>query len=262
MPFRILIATDVFPPVCGGSGWSTYELARGLRSRGHEIVVVKAEREGGAAAAEYDGFRIVAFPARAPRVPFVRNYVRNERFYPRLAAFLGDIVARERVDLVHAQHVLTGPASVRAARAAAVPSVCTVRDYWPVCYWGDLIHDFDADDLCPRCSAPGMTRCLRARAVRTWPLAVPMIPYMQANLRMKRRDLSGADAVVAVSRRIAADLRSRAPELAGTRIETIPNPVDVSRLRAAVAQTGPPLDRPYALYVGKLARNKGVGCLV
>lgn len=166
MPFRILIATDVFPPVCGGSGWSTYE-----------------------------------------------------RFYPRLAAFLGDIAARERVDLVHAQHVLTGPASVRAARAGAVPSVCTVRDCWPVCYWGDLIHDFDGDDLCPRCSVPGMTRCLRARAVRTWPPAVPMIPYMQANLRMKRRDLSGADAVVAVSRRIAADLRSRAPELAGTRIE-------------------------------------------
>ena len=30
---RILIPTDAFPPVCGGSGWSTYELARGLRAR-------------------------------------------------------------------------------------------------------------------------------------------------------------------------------------------------------------------------------------
>ena len=29
---RLLIATDVFPPICGGSGWSAYELARGLRA--------------------------------------------------------------------------------------------------------------------------------------------------------------------------------------------------------------------------------------
>jgi glycogen(starch) synthase len=35
---RIVLATDAFPPVCGGSGWSTYELARGLRSRGHTAV--------------------------------------------------------------------------------------------------------------------------------------------------------------------------------------------------------------------------------
>ena len=34
---RILIPTDAFPPVCGGSGWSTYELARGLRARGHDV---------------------------------------------------------------------------------------------------------------------------------------------------------------------------------------------------------------------------------
>ena len=38
---KILLATDSFPPVCGGSGWSTYELARGLRTLGHSIVIVQ-----------------------------------------------------------------------------------------------------------------------------------------------------------------------------------------------------------------------------
>ena len=38
---RILIPTDAFPPVCGGSGWSTYELARGLRARGHGVTIVR-----------------------------------------------------------------------------------------------------------------------------------------------------------------------------------------------------------------------------
>ena len=39
---NLLLVTDSFPPQCGGSGWSTYELARGLRSRGHRVRVVKA----------------------------------------------------------------------------------------------------------------------------------------------------------------------------------------------------------------------------
>ena len=60
---------------------------------------------------------------------------------------------------------------------------------------------------------------------------------------------------------IARDLRARAPELSGTRLETIPNPVDVAGLRAADA-TPRPLEAPYALYVGKLAPNKGVTHLV
>ena len=41
---RILIATDAFPPVCGGSGWSTYELAKGLRARGHDVTIVQPAR--------------------------------------------------------------------------------------------------------------------------------------------------------------------------------------------------------------------------
>ena len=42
-PLRVLIVTDAFPPVCGGSGWSTFELARGLVARGHHVEVVKTD---------------------------------------------------------------------------------------------------------------------------------------------------------------------------------------------------------------------------
>ena len=76
---RILIATDAFPPVCGGSGWSTYELARGLRARGHNVSIVKPVpgRPRGVSDAEYDGFRVREFGAPAPNVPFVRNYYKS-----------------------------------------------------------------------------------------------------------------------------------------------------------------------------------------
>jgi glycosyltransferase involved in cell wall biosynthesis len=107
-----------------------------------------------------------------------------------------------------------------------------------------------------------MMQCVRPRSGAAWPLALPMIPYMRANLARKRTGLAAADTVIAVSSTIAADLRSRAPELATTRLEIIPNPVDVAGLRARAAGTKPPLNTPYALYVGKLAPNKGTAHLV
>ena len=257
---RILIATDAFPPVSGGSGWSTYELARGLRARGHELVIVQPH--AGDARSAYDGFEVVGFRVSAPPVPFVRNYFRNELLYRRLGAFLARLIRDRRIDLIHAQHELTGPASVRAAISAGVPSVCTVRDYWPVCYWSDLVRDPDLGDVCPGCSSSAMMKCLPPRVGGAWPVALPAIPYMRSNLRGKQHDLSRADAIVAVSRYVAGELRARAPELSRTRMEVLANGVDVADVRALVGRTQPPMKTPYALFIGKLALNKGAGALV
>ena len=264
MALKSLLVTDAFPPVCGGSGWSTYELARGLRSRGHEVVIVQPKpgaRE--IRHARYDGFDVHEFGAPAPDVPYVRNYFKSERLTRTLSSFLRDLIARERFDVVHGQHVMTTVAAIDAAQAMHVASVATVRDYWPVCYWSDLRHTRDGLTLCPECTVGNMTRCIAPRAGALWPAALPMIPYMRANLTRKREGLARANAVIAVSRQIAADLQARAPELESTRVEIIPNPVDIAALRAragprsAAAPAG-----PYALYLGKLAHNKGADFLV
>src|SRR5262249_56041364 len=92
--------------------------------------------------------------------------------------------------------------------------------------------------------------------------------YMRANLAAKRTGLARADAVIAVSGRLAADLRARAPELASTRVDVIPNPVNVAALRASASaeprtsNLEPRPSDPYALYLGKLAPNKGTSLLV
>ncbi len=266
-PFRVLIVTDAFPPVAGGSGWSTYELARGLRARGDTVVIVRprpGEPPGlSLAASQYDGLAVHELGARAPGVPFVRNYFKNERLTRLLARALRPIIRDQRIDIVHGQHLLSAPGAIEAARLEGVPSVATVRDYWPVCYWSDLIHDPRAPGLCPACTPAMMLQCIRPHGGPAWPLAVPAIPYMRANLRAKRRALSRADAIVAVSSTIAADLAARAPELASHRIEVIPNPIDLGALDEA-ERSCPPDDiaRPYAIYVGKLAPNKGVAHLV
>jgi glycosyltransferase involved in cell wall biosynthesis len=261
---RLLIATDAFPPICGGSGWSAYELARGLRNRGHDVLIVRPVPGTDENVREtiFDDFRVVEFGTAAPGVPYVRNYFKNERLYSRFAAFLSETIRQHRIELVHAQHVLTCVPAVDAAQRSGVPSVCSVRDYWPVCYWSDLMHTRDQTALCPGCSARMMTVCVRPRAGALWPLALPLIPYMRANLARKRSGLAAADAVIAVSSTIAADLRARAPELADTRMETIPNPVHIAELRARASGSQPAVRGPYALYLGKLAPNKGTSHLV
>ena len=69
---------------------------------------------------------------------------------------------------------MTTVPSVRAGIATGTPVVATVRDYWPVCYWSDLIYDPSQPELCPKCSARMMTECIKPRAgkagVAAWPL--------------------------------------------------------------------------------------------
>ena len=260
---RVLLVTDSFPPNCGGSGWSTYELARGLRTRGHVVSVVQPRpRQDADGKRQYDGFEVEEIAASAPPVPFLRNYFKNERLWAQLTDRLVRHIRQSHVDIIHAQHVLTTVPAVRAGEATAVPVVATVRDYWPVCYWSDLIYDFDADRLCEACTPDNMRRCLRGRAGTAGTLAWPLIPYMRANLRRKREGLSAADAVIAVSSVLHADLKARAPELAGTDVRHIPNPVDIAGIRRAADSMPRPLAEPYVLYVGKLEPNKGAGHLV
>lgn len=259
----MLLVTDSFPPTCGGSGWSTYELARGLRTRGHVVSVVQPRpRQDADGKRQYDGFEVEEIAATAPPVPFVRNYFKNERLWAQLTDRLVRHIRQSHVDIIHAQHVLTTVPAVRAGEATAVPVVATVRDYWPVCYWSDLIYDFDADRLCEACTPANMRRCLRGRAGTAGTLAWPLIPYMRANLRRKQEGLSAADAVIAVSSVIHADLKARAPELAGTDVRHIPNPVDIAGIGRAADAMPRPLAEPYVLYVGKLEPNKGAGLLV
>ena len=254
---NILIATDAFPPVCGGSGWSTFELARTLRSHGHDVLIVRPMPGAAAGVREtaYEGIPVREFGFRAPNIPYVRNYFKSEYLARVLGEYLWELLRARTFDLVHAQHVMTALPSIHAAKRTGTPVVMTVRDYWPVCYWSDLIRTRDGLELCPACTTANMTVCIRPRAGGAWPLALPMIPYMRANLSEKRGSLARADAVIAVSRQMAADLSVRAPELKNTRIEVIPNPVNVANVRALSGT--PPMEGPYGLYLGKLARNKG-----
>jgi glycosyltransferase involved in cell wall biosynthesis len=264
-PLRVLIVTDAFPPVCGGSGWSTFELARGLVGRGHHVEVVKVETTTGRRGTfetSVEGLRVTEFCRPATNVPVVRNLQKNERLWPAVERYLAGRIRDGRFDLVHGQHAMTIVPSINAAAAVGVSAVATVRDYWPVCYWSDLIYDPSQPTLCPECTVGMMRKCVKPRAGPATPAAWTLIPYMRLNLQTKRRTLSRAGAVIAPSHAIANDLRERAPELADTPLYTIPNPVDMAALDEIHLQAPRPKLEPYVLYAGKLAPNKGVQFLL
>ena len=202
VPLRVLLVTDAFPPICGGSGWSTYELAKGLAGRGHHVEIVKTEvgLVPGVHESRHETFRVTTMRGRVPDVPVVRNVIKNEKMWAELAnSLLAERLKQERVDILHAQHVMSTVPAIRAGAAAGVPVVATVRDYWPVCYWSDLIHDPESPHLCPECSVRMMSKCVLPRAGAASIGAWPLIPYMRRNLRTKRRTLARADAIIAVS---------------------------------------------------------------
>lgn len=259
MSLRVLLVTDSFPPDAGGSGWSTFELARQLAARDHAVSVVhvSAGRDHGVVDDRYDGIDVTRVRRRVPNVPALRNVLKNEVLWRSLAAWLADRVDRSPADVIHAQHVMTTVPSVRAGRRRRVPVVATVRDYWPVCYWSDLIVDPAQPDLCPACSLEGMRACTRHRGglgAAGWGL----IPYMRRNIETKQRALGEAHAIIGVSSVITHDLLTRARHLDPARVTTIPNPVDVSALTPVLTRAG----APFVLYAGKLAVNKGVQYLL
>jgi glycosyltransferase involved in cell wall biosynthesis len=258
-PLRVLVVTDSFPPRCGGSGWSTWELVRGLASRGHTVRVVRIALDDtpGPTDSHVDSIPVTSVHVRAPHLPFLRNMIKNEWLWRRLTRSLSADLRRAPVDIIHAQHVMTTVPAIRAGRAAGIPVVATVRDYWPVCYWSDLIYDPDQPRLCGACTVTMMTTCVKPRAGAAFPAAWPLIPYMRANLRAKRTTLARSSAIIAVSTAIARDLVARAPDLARTPLHTIPNPIDMAALDEAAASAVPPLAGPYILYAGKIATNKG-----
>lgn len=264
MTIQVLLPSDVFPPRCGGAGWSAHTLARALIERGHAVTAVVPRRAPGAAATQAEdvlGVPTVRVSYTAPRIPFVQNYARFERFWPRLAGLLAELLAqRGRPALIHAQHVQVAPAAVLAGRRAGVPVVVTVRDHWPWDYFNTGLH-------ANRLPYPGQSWASLATDLpaRLGPLrgalALPAIPYMLAHLRRRQAALRQASAVIAVSEYMAARLRAIVP---AERVHVIPNMVDMAAIEATLAtpQSSVPPGEPFLLFVGKLEHNKGAHLLI
>jgi glycogen(starch) synthase len=285
MRLRILLPSDVFPPRCGGAGWSAHALALALIERGHAVTAIVPRQGGhGITREEVLGVPTLRWSYRAPRIPFVQNYFRHERLWPRLSDILVEIatnderrttndiravhepplhssfVHRRSSFVLHAQHLQTAPPAVLAGERLGAPVVVTVRDHWPWDYFATGLHGGSLPY--GRQTWASLATDLPARlGPARGAAALLAIPYMLAHMRRRQQFLRQADAVIAVSDYVAQRLDAIVvPE----RLHVIPNMLDIDAIDATIAS--PPESvapgAPYLLFVGKLERNKGAHLLV
>ncbi len=253
---NILIATDVFPPKSGGSGWSTFHLARALRQRGHcvEIVLPKpGAREISTRA--YEGLNVVQVGYHASSIPGLRAWQHTRVLEKNLSAYLAER-ARE-FDLIHAQHMLSISAATAAKKIVPIPVVSTVRDYWAVCLYGTLWRD---DAICPMCRGGEITKCLAQKYRGAAKFMQPAIPFVERELERRQRALQNSDAVIAVSDFVANTLRGIVDE---KKLRVVPNLIDVDEIGQTTKDKGQTtnLESPYLLFIGKLNALKGADLL-
>lgn len=172
-PLKILMVVHGFPP----DSWAGVEvlsltLARALRRRGHEVVFLvrtpgtPEEDDRSLHRAEFDGFTVHRFVNRLAFGGVDETY----RFRPAEDAF-DRVVAEERPDIVHLQHMIhLSTGLVDRARAAGLPCVVTVSDFWPRCPKVQLIRPDQRNCLIP---PPGLgcTACVKDKPGLIDPLA-------------------------------------------------------------------------------------------
>ncbi|MCA1666547.1 MAG: glycosyltransferase, partial [Thermomicrobia bacterium] len=201
-------------------------------------------------ATEYDGFPVWRAPDSA------RSY--NPALFA-LTGFGPGQVVRHLVrdwspDIVHAQHINALLVAGYAART--IPLVVTVRDHWPVCFYGTAL----ADAPCPGCLIGTRSPCNVQRGSAGAPRLMHLMKResMRRMLHQRQRFLSQAAAVIAASDAMRPEL---APVVAESRLHTIPNAVDLTLFSANSRALAFDVPERFFLFVGKLSSHKGADLL-
>ncbi len=201
---KIIIATDSFPPRCDGSGWSTLQLCRSLKSRGYEITVAMPGKDG---KRQYGGFTIHQF----------------SRGWLGFRKGLEELAARIRPDVIHAQHMKS---CIALSRIEGIKKVCTVRDYWPTFYDGSRFNVRRGKNY----KRTGYLSTLHSIFWKNGPMIKLLSPaialYMVFRTMYARRCLERMDNVICVSRFV-----SKATPLKAEKKKAIPNMVDLDKLK-------------------------------
>jgi glycosyltransferase involved in cell wall biosynthesis len=149
-----------YPSHIYGTETYTLELARNLRTLGHDPVVVSAIFAGEPAQPAlvhryaHDGIPVLSIDKNA----YPHSRVKDTYYQPAMASVLGELIDEARPDIVHVTHLInhTG-VLLEAAAARRLPTVATFTDFFGFCYNNKLeAHD---GSLCAGPASPAVN-CL------------------------------------------------------------------------------------------------------
>jgi glycosyltransferase involved in cell wall biosynthesis len=272
MTYRILIASDHYPPFIGGAHRQTQLLSRELHKRGHTVAVATVWHPG-LPAMEDDG-GVPVYRLRQLRTLWERTKARQQRHQPpypdpvttwKLRGLLDSF----QPDLVHSYGWYTY--SLAAALAGKqTPLLISARDYAYACATRTLVQRGEHP-----CSGPGLTKCLDCAAQlygapKGWVAAIGVAMSRKLLARKVAGVHSISSYVQEMVRRDAFPTRQQPGDAqAGALMEAIipsfgendQNLVDGNEpaLQPYVKQLP---EEPFILFVGALRRVKGVDQLL
>jgi glycosyltransferase involved in cell wall biosynthesis len=130
-PLKVVIFSNLFPPIPSGSSAFTWELSRRLAAHGHRVTVITA-RVGDAPNRELkEGVQIYRLPSiRLPRLALAHNFrYLTYTYTPGNIRFLKCLFIDEQFEVIHQQnHVFdTILCSSHLAKAYRLPLILTVH---------------------------------------------------------------------------------------------------------------------------------------
>lgn len=253
---NILLTSDVFPPNCGGSGWSTFFLARALKTRGAKVKVLafKSDQKG-IKKDEYRGVEVIRF-GRMMRGDAALRFIEKKRSLSNFESRIADIISKEKIQAVHAAHFLSAVASAGPVKKAGIPFVITVRDYWPVCLYSTMIFE---GKPCSDCSEEKMRKCFIEYNKKYAGVSSVAMPALKKDMQKRQDVLLAADRVVFVSAHLERTVKKIIP---GIKSAVMPNGVDMAYVDSVLkTEPGFSISPEYAVFIGKMEKYKGTSAL-
>jgi len=254
---RVLMLTDFYQPVIGGVEQLVRMLAQDLVTRGHDVFVATIRAAGLPEFEIDDGVEVYRLCSLTQRLPILFRD-RRRPFHPPapdplVVDGLGRVVAAVQPDVVHAHSwMLYSFLPIKERSGARL--VVTLHDYGFFCPTKTLLYDGEV------CSSPGAVKCVRCSAAfYGGPKALAIVSGSAVSHRWHRH----VDQFLAISSFVA---RASAPHVGGCHgtIPVVPSFIsDESAHYTPSARRDLSLPNgPFILFVGALARHKGLGALL
>jgi glycosyltransferase involved in cell wall biosynthesis len=253
---RILLLSDLYPPIIGGIEQHVQNLGRALAGMGHSVAVATVWHDGRPEYEVDSGVRVYRIRGLVQRAtPIFHDTARRYAAPfpdPGLMKGLRRVLAEERPHIVHAHNWLVH-SFLPLKRRSGAKLVVTLHDYSLVCAKKSLLYR-DGE-----CTGPAPLKCIRCAVAHYG--AAKGLPMVTGNWAMSALERSSVDAFVAVSTAVARGNQLGERSLA---FRVIPNfvPDEVARADGPAQPIGGLPTDDYILFVGALGRHKGIDVLM
>lgn len=262
MQFRVLLASDFFPPFIGGSERQTYLLSKKLAQLGHKVDVATIWHEGLPEHESDSGVTIHRLQALMTQVPFFSKDPKR-RFHPpfpdpALIWRLRKLIHRTKPAIVHASGWIAYSCAI-ALTGNRIPLVVSARDYGYSCATRTLLYRGQV------CSGPSVSKCIKCAASPYGaPKAFAAVLGILGGRRLLTYKISAVHSDTSfVQNIVERDLFGKSRNALRIRRQVIPSALDTSDEESVNLKFTDSLPQePYILFVGALQSNKGLPVLL